>query len=111
MSPPSARSNSQTTFRGVGNKARADEHSGRVRIISENGELIDVCTGAQLQRYMKAANAETLRSYNGRIRAVRLRSLGDERGHSPELHGNSCKTLLGHTPASRANPEALYHHK
>ena len=63
-----------------------------MRIFGQNG-LVDVCTSKeQLDRYIRAPNADVVRSQDGRIQAVRLWSVGDDRGHAGERHGSSTVT-------------------
>ena len=109
--PPAVRLASETTIRVVPKKARAFKAKGRVRVVGQDGALVDVCAGPRLQRYLAAPNAEIIRAHNGTVMFVRLLAFGDDRKHCDEKHGNSNRTFQGHTAASRGNPESTYHHK
>jgi hypothetical protein len=90
---PAQRPVTQTTFLGVAKEARADERGRRVRIIDEDGTLVDVCDAAQVEKkYRAAKNAEIICANNGRIVAVRLTNQADDRGHMGERHGRSTVT-------------------
>ena len=61
-------------------------------VVSENDFLVDVCTLDGLKRYLSAPNVEVKLRKDGSIRLVRLRSVGDDRGHLGEGHGRSTLT-------------------
>lgn len=63
-----------------------------MRVVGEDDILIDVCTPDRLGRYLDAPNAEVKRRADGSIRLIRLRSIGDDRGHLGENHGRSTVT-------------------
>jgi hypothetical protein len=91
--PPAPRPSPDTVSRGSREKQpRAFGEAGRVRVVSEDDFLIDVCPQNRLGRYLAAPNAEVKRRPDGSIRLVRLRSLGDDRGHLGENHGRSTVT-------------------
>ena len=71
---------------------RAFDDGRRVPILGENDVLVDVCTPDRLDGYLAAPNAEVKRRADGSIRLVRLRSVGDDRGHQGECHGRSTIT-------------------
>ena len=112
--PPAAGRVTQPTFREAAKQARAFEGSGAVRIFGEDGffvaRLHSTRDAEEIRRLLAAPNAEPVRTHGGKLTGIRLLSLGDDRGHSPERHGNSRRTLLGDTPASVGNSESLYHH-
>jgi hypothetical protein len=60
--------------------------------VSEDDFLVDVCAPDGFQRYLSAPNAEVKRRKDGSIRLIRLRSVGDDRGHLGEDHGRSTIT-------------------
>jgi hypothetical protein len=60
-----------------------------VPVLGENDVLIDVCTADRLGGYLTAPNVEVKRRTDGSIKLVRLRSVGDDRGHQGECHGSS----------------------
>ena len=63
-----------------------------MRVVGEDGVLIDVCPPDRLGRYLAAPNAEVKRRADGSIKLIRLRSMGDDRGHLGENHGRSTVT-------------------
>jgi hypothetical protein len=60
--------------------------------VGENDVLVEVCSPEDAKRYLGAPNAEVKRRADGSIRLVRLRSVGDDRGHLGESHGRSTVT-------------------
>lgn len=45
-----------------------------------------------IARYLSAPNAEPVNDHRGQLRAIKLSSLGDDRGEAGERHGNSLVT-------------------
>src|SRR5438128_1428016 len=90
--PPAARPATETTIREVENKAREFEFGRRVRIVNDEVQIIDVCGADRLQRYLQAPNAELVRANSGKIVAIKLLSVGNDRGHLGEHHGSSVLT-------------------
>jgi hypothetical protein len=89
IGPPATRApQPDTVSRGSREKQpRAFDRDRRVPVLGENDVLIDVCTPDRLGGYLAAPNAEVKRKADGSIRLVRLRSVGDDRGHQGECHG------------------------
>ena len=82
-----------TVSRGSRNQQpRALEAGRRVRVVGEDDVLLEVCGPERLGRYLAAPNAEVKRRKDGSIRLVRVRSVGDDRGHLGEQHGRSTMT-------------------
>lgn len=71
---------------------RAFDEARRVPVLGEYGVVVDICTQDTVGHYAAAPNAEVKRRTDGSIRFVRLRSLGDDRGHLGECHGRSTVT-------------------
>src|SRR5205823_5938768 len=46
----------------------------------------------EIRRLLAAPNAEAVRTHGGKLVAIRLRSFGDDRGHTGERHGTSIIT-------------------
>jgi hypothetical protein len=91
--PPATRPYHDPVSRGSGEKQpRAFDKGGRVRVVGEDGVLVDVCSPDDLGRYLSAPNAEVRRRADGSIRFIRLRSMGDDRGLRGERHGRSTVT-------------------
>jgi hypothetical protein len=91
--PPGLRPNTDTVSRGPREKQpRAFNECRRVRVLGENDVVIDVCTLDRLARYLAAPNVEVKLRADGSIKFVRLRSVGDDRGHQGECHGRSTVT-------------------
>jgi hypothetical protein len=63
-----------------------------VRVVGEDDVLITVCTPEAVEHYLSAPNAEVKRRKDGSIKFIRLRSVGDDRGHLGENHGRSTVT-------------------
>jgi hypothetical protein len=61
-------------------------------VVGENNLLIELCPPERLGRYLSAPNAECKRRPDGSIKLVRLREVGDDRGHLGENHGRSTVT-------------------
>ena len=61
-------------------------------MVGEDDVLVTVCTPEAAERYLGAPNAEVKRRGDGSIRFIRLRSVGDDRGHMGENHGRSTVT-------------------
>jgi hypothetical protein len=88
--PPMLRQDTETVSRGSRQKQpRAFERAGRVPVLGEGDALIDVCTPDRLKSYLTAPNAEIKRRADGSIKFIRLRSVGEDRGHFGERHGRS----------------------
>ena len=88
--PPPPGPRPDTVSRGSRDKQpRAFDGGRRVPVLGENGVLIDVCTADRLGGYLAAPNVEVKRRTDGSIKLVRLRSVGDDRGHQGECHGRS----------------------
>jgi len=93
MQPPAGRPASNTVSRGSrDSQPRAFGNSRSVRVVGEDGILIDVCGQDGLNRYFAAPNAEVKRRSDGSIKHILLRSVGDDRGHMGENHGRSTIT-------------------
>ncbi len=108
--PPVARPSTKPTIRVVEKKTREFTSARRVRVFNDEGVLIDLCPPDRLRRYLDAPNAELVHSHGGKLIAVKLRSVGDERGHLGEKHGgNSRRTWLGQIDP-RLMPGATYGH-
>jgi hypothetical protein len=91
--PPGLRLTTDTASRGSREKQpRAFDEGRRVRVLGENDILIDVCTADRLGAYLAAPNVEVKTRTDGSIKLVRLRSIGDDRGHQGECHGRSTIT-------------------
>ena len=95
-SPPGARPNSQTTFRGAAKQARESEGGGGVRVFSVTGFLVarlhQSRDAGQIRRLLAAPNSVAVRTNSGRLAGIRLLSFGDDRGRSGERHGRSTVT-------------------
>ena len=63
-----------------------------MRILGEDDVLLAVCPPDQVDRYLRATNAEVKRRADGSIRTIRLRSVGDDRSHLGEGRGRSTIT-------------------
>lgn len=88
--PPDPRQKAETVSRGSRQKQpRVFDRARRVPVLGEHDALIDVCTPDGLQSYLAAPNAEVNRRADGSIKFIRLRSVGDDRGHPGERHGRS----------------------
>lgn len=71
-------------------QAPASEHNRSVRVIDSFDRLVTVIhEPAAIARYLSAPNARPIRSHRGRLCAIQLSSLGDDRGTPGERHGNS----------------------
>ena len=96
MSVPAARQNTKTSIRRDEKQGRAFEGGGAVRVIGENGffvaRLNSTRDSQQISRLLAAPNADAVRTYGGKLVGIRLRSVGDDRGHSSERHGTSIIT-------------------
>lgn len=91
--PPAVSRIPDTVSRGSrGQQPRALYGGKGVRVVGEDDVLIDVCPPDRLGRYLAAPNAEVKRRSDGSVRFVRLRSVGDDRGHLGEGHGRSTVT-------------------
>ena len=94
--PPAAGRFTQPTFREAAKQARAFEGSGAVRIFGENGFLVarlhSTRDAEEIRRLLAAPNAVPVRTHGGKLTGIRLLSLGDDRGHAGEQHGNSLIT-------------------
>ena len=91
--PPARWPHPDTVSRGSREEQpRAFDGARRVRVVGEDGLVIDVCPPDRLARYLTAPNAEVKRRSDGSIKLVRLRSVGDDRGHLGENHGRSTVT-------------------
>jgi hypothetical protein len=91
--PPPLRSHRETVSRGSRDEQPREFEGGRrVRVVGEDGVLIEVCSPESVRRYMGAPNADVKTRKDGSIRAVHLRSQGDDRGHLGERHGRSTVT-------------------
>lgn len=91
--PPALSHDSETVSRGSRQKQpRASDRTRRVPVLGENDVLINVCTADCLGAYLAAPNVEVERRADGSIKLVRLRSIGDDRGHQGESHGRSTIT-------------------
>jgi hypothetical protein len=88
--PPELRLTTDTVSRGSREKQpRAFDEGRRVPVLGENDTLVDVCTPDRLGAYLAAPNVEVKRRTDGSIKLVRLRSMGDDRGHQGECHRGS----------------------
>jgi hypothetical protein len=91
--PPGLRQDPDTVSRGSRQKQpRAFDGNRRVPVLGENDILVDLCTADRLGAYLAAPNVEVKRRTDGSIKLVRLRSVGDDRGHQGESHGRSTIT-------------------
>ncbi len=91
--PPADRLEPHTVSLGSRDKQpRAFDGARPVRVLGENGTLIDVCTPERLRGYLAAANVEVHKRTDGSIKYIRLLPLGDDRGHTGERHGQSTIT-------------------
>lgn len=91
--PPGLRQDPDTVSRGSREKQpRAFDQNRRVPVLGENDLLIDVCASDRLGGYLAAPNVEVKRRTDGSIKFIRLRSVGDDRGHQGECHGRSTVT-------------------
>ena len=61
-------------------------------MVSQDDVLITICPPEAIERYLRAPNAEVKRRVDGSIKFIRLRSVGDDRGHMGENHGRSTVT-------------------
>ena len=74
-------------------QTRAADGTQRVRVIDSVGRLVAVIHEERsIAKYLAAANALTIRDRRGRLRAIRLTSVGDDRGDLGEHHGTSLVT-------------------
>lgn len=90
--PPHAQQVANTTMRVVEKQARPfTTVARRVAIVSDAGDHF-MCGAGCVQRYLNAPNAELIVTHGGKLRAIKLHSVGDDRGHSAEHHGNSVFT-------------------
>jgi hypothetical protein len=90
---PTVRPNSDAVSRGSRDKQPRAFGGGRgVRVVGEDDVLITVCPPEAVERYLRAPNAELKRRADGSIKFIRLRSVGDDRGHLGENHGRSTVT-------------------
>ncbi len=91
MSAPPA--NSETPIRVGEKQERVADGKRRVPVIDSIGRLLAVVRepGA-IARYLSASNAEPVRDRRGRLRAIKLASLADDRGNPGERHGSSLIT-------------------
>jgi hypothetical protein len=91
--PPGLSQDPDTVSRGSREKQpRAFDGGRRVPVLGENDVLIDVCTPDRLRAYLEAPNVEVKKRADGSVKFIRLRSVGDDRGHQGESHGNSTRT-------------------
>jgi hypothetical protein len=91
--PPAARLVPDTVSRGSHEKQPRAFGGGRgVRVVGEDDVLITVCPPEAVECYLRAPNAEVKRRADGSIKFIRLRSVGDDRGHLGENHGRSTVT-------------------
>jgi hypothetical protein len=74
------------------NEPRAFAVGRGVRVIGEDGNLIEVCPPDRLDRYLAAANADVKRRADGSIRLIRLRSTGDDHRQPRGSFGKSTIT-------------------
>jgi hypothetical protein len=93
IGPPALRPVPDTVFRGSRETQPRAFGGGRgVRVLGEDDVLITVCPPEAVERYLRAPNAEVKRRANGSIKFIRLRPVGDDRGHKGENHGRSTVT-------------------
>jgi hypothetical protein len=91
--PPGLKQDPDTVSRGSREQQpRAFDDGRRVPVLGENDILVDLCTADRLSAYLAAPNVEVKKRADGSIKLVRLRSVGDDRGHQGECHGRSTIT-------------------
>jgi hypothetical protein len=91
--PPATKPESKTTIREVAKQTRAFAVAGRVRVINHEGAVIDICAPDRLQRYLDAPNVELIHAHGGKLVAIKLLSVGDDRGHLGEGQRSSARSL------------------
>jgi hypothetical protein len=78
-----------TVFRGSRDKQRrAFDGEQRVRVVGEDGILLDVCTPDKLDRYLNAPNVEVKRRKDGSIRLIRFLPMGEVAATSGKATGD-----------------------
>ena len=94
--PPAPRAAAKPSIRWDEKQGREFDGGGSVRVFSEEGYFITrlnpVRDLAQIKRLLAAPNAVPVRKYGGELVAIRLQSVGDDRGQSGERHGRSTVT-------------------
>ena len=94
--PPAERQESRTSIRLDAKQGREFDGGGAVRVFGEGGYFITHLhpgrDSEQIKRLLDAPNAVPVRKHGGRLVAIRLRSVGDDRGQSSERHGRSTVT-------------------
>jgi hypothetical protein len=99
---PAIRSVYETPNRDGEKQTRAADGTQRVRVVDSVGRLVAVIYEERaIAKYLAAPNARSIRDRRGRLRAIRLTSVGDDRGDPGEHNGTSlvtterCKTDAG----------------
>lgn len=92
----------ETPNRDGEKQTRAADGTQRVRVVDSVGRLVAVIHEERaIAKYLAAANALSIRDRRGRLRAIRLTSVGDDRGDPGQHNGTSlvtterCKTDTG----------------
>jgi len=80
-------------FRPGEKQSRVVDGNRSVRVIDSFGRLVDVVREPQsISRYLSARNAIPILASSGRLCAIQLASLADDRGQPGERHGSSLIT-------------------
>jgi hypothetical protein len=92
----------ETPNRNGEKQTRAADGTQRVPVVNSVGRLVAVIHEERaIAKYLAAPNARSIRDGRGRLRAIRLTSVADDRGDPGECNGTSlvtterCKTDTG----------------
>jgi hypothetical protein len=121
--PAAATPPSQTSLRRDEKQGRVFERSGVVRVTSENEFLVETLRWGRDSRrircLLEASNSLPVWTHGGKLVSIRLKSFGDDRGHSGEGHGTSTSTtervrndngiLVGHDRILKHKAENVAH--